>query len=262
MSEMHPNLLNKAIKHGEVLWELHGKYVLAIGEAAVVKISHGPVDSDIIGNLHYINTYAPQVPTPTLLRALTSGNRTYLFMTMAAGVTLESIWPELSSLQKLSVQSQLNEILSVLRSNKVPDTTPLAGRVAPRIGTFTHGTCRDTRRLQRVANGPICNESEFNDFCSDQMKSTTSWVRMIRSLMKDGHRVVRTHGDLHPRNIMVEWVLQENKASDYWEFVNVLSTVDPKSPGLADWCDYLPTEAIGSWPVEFSLDCLISRWLG
>ncbi|KAG7140511.1 hypothetical protein HYQ46_007976 [Verticillium longisporum] len=48
---------------------------------------------------------------------------------------------------------------------------------------------------------------------------------------------------------------------EHWEFVRALNTIDVRSP-LQDWTDYLPTEAIGKYPMEYALDCLISRWLG
>jgi len=95
---------------------------------------------------------------------------------------------------------------------------------------------------------------------------------------------VMTHGDLHPRNIMVKWEADQEDAGampqkrrlkvtgiidwdlsgwypEYWEYVRALSTVEMKGP-LADWCEFLPTTAIGEWPVEFSIDLLISRWIG
>lgn len=63
------------------------------------------------------------------------------------------------------------------------------------------------RRFQRVSDGPICSEGEFNDFlCSDPRRTASPWIKMLRSFLKEDHRLVRTHGDLHPRNIMVEWV--------------------------------------------------------
>ena len=110
---------------------------------------------------------------------------------------------------------------------------------------------------------------------------------MIRSFMRDDHAIVMTHGDLHPRNIMVIWdgatsinghSDPENERRDvrissiidwemmgwypdYWEFVKALNTIGQKST-LFDWCDYLPTNAIGTWPIEYAIDTLISRWLG
>lgn len=88
---------------------------------------------------------------------------------------------------------------------------------------------------------------------------------MIRSAMRDDHRLIMTHGDLHPRNIMVKWEVDgrgsapdqtESKIRvtapldwelsgwypEHWEFVKALSTI--KAHGkLSDWLEYLPTDA-------------------
>ncbi|KFH40560.1 hypothetical protein ACRE_087470 [Hapsidospora chrysogenum ATCC 11550] len=151
------------------------------------------------------------------------------------------------------------------------------------IGSFVSGRCKDMRRFPRETEGPIRDEVQFSDFlCRQARRTETPWIRMVRSMMSDYHRLAMTHGDLHPRNIMARWEAgQKGQPEDqehlcitalldwelggwypeHWEFVKALSTVDLRGP-LTDWCDYLPTEAIGRWPVEFSIDLFISRWLG
>ena len=90
-----------------------------------------------------------------------------------------------------------------------------------------------------------------------------------------------THSNLHPRNIIVR--LDDNQGDEmaaggvqvtaiidwefagwypeYWEFVMALNMVPPRGP-LWDWVDFLPGEAIGNYPVECAVDCLLDRWLG
>ena len=116
------------------------------------------------------------------------------------------------------------------------------------------------------------------------LPAAAAWVTMIRSAMRDDHRLVMTHGDLHPRNIMVKWETEgkDGKADEtesmiritallywelsgwypeHWEFVRALSTISARG-NLSDWLEYLPTDAIGLWPVEYSVDALLDRWLG
>ena len=54
--------------------------------------------------------------------------------------------------------------------------------------------------------GPFPNESAFNDHlvsvAEPYMDETT--LPSIRALMRDDHRIVFTHGDLAPRNILVQ----------------------------------------------------------
>lgn len=99
---------------------------------------------------------------------------------------------------------------------------------------------------------------------------------MIRSSLRIDHRIVMTHGDLHPRNIMVAWgdgdggeelkvtsILDWEFAGwyrEYWEFLKALNTIG-RAP-LHDWVEYLPTEAIGIYPSEYAMDCILDRCLG
>jgi aminoglycoside phosphotransferase (APT) family kinase protein len=52
---------------------------------------------------------------------------------------------------------------------------------------------------------------------------------MIRSAMRDDHRLVMTHGDLHPRNIMVKWEGDENEGDGYGREKKIRVTA------LVDW---------------------------
>ncbi|KFY90543.1 hypothetical protein V500_05147 [Pseudogymnoascus sp. VKM F-4518 (FW-2643)] len=132
-----------------------------------------------------------------------ASQRTYCFMSRANGVTLESVWPSLTTAHKLSVQNQLNTLFRILRAAPASQQD---GEGEQRIGSFTSTTCKDTRRSQRATTAPIRTEAEFNDFlCHKPGRTVTPWIRMIRSAMGERHGVVRTLGDLQPRNIMVEW---------------------------------------------------------
>jgi len=275
--------LNSVIRSGEILLQLHHTFVIGIGPSHVVKITLS-LDYDHIDNTQYLTTYVPKLPIPHCLGTLCSGRRTYLFMSRAPGSTLESIWSELSTKQKISVQEQLNRIFQHLRAqSSVNSESHLC------LGSFVSGVCKDVRSVQRVSSGKIRTEADFNDFLiHDPNKTVTPWVKMIRSFMKDDHRIVMTHGDLHPRNIMVTLEANEShtvhgdmlKTSEKdilvssiidwetagwypesWEYVKALNNIDVRGP-LRDWVDFLPTDAIGSFPMEFSVDHLLDAWLG
>ncbi|CAK7214688.1 hypothetical protein SEUCBS140593_002266 [Sporothrix eucalyptigena] len=287
--------LNRALQNGEMLWTLYETAVVGLGPAVVVKTG-ASLDEDGIINLDYINKYIPSVPAPAVLGAVTCGRRSYVFMTRGRGVTLEAIWPDLSIRDKRDVQDQLNQIFHDLRlgpaasqkpkhepgcssEDKTSNETPFR---APHIGSFVSAVCKDTRRVQRVSTGPLHEEGAFNDFLVEAppRRSTPASIRMLRPAMRDDHTIVMTHADLHPRNIMVEWVdateLGQTKRCTvtcildwemagwypaYWEFVKAMCNASPRGP-LVDWPEYLPTGAIGIWPVEYALDSLIGRWLG
>ncbi|KAK0385616.1 hypothetical protein NLU13_6793 [Sarocladium strictum] len=191
--------LNYLIAHSQVLWRLHSTAVLEISPSSVVKVGTS-IDLDSITNLQYINQHAAGIPAPSSLGALRCGRWTYALMSRAAGETLETAWPRLVPSQKLSVQQQLNTIFTNLRSNSPDDASQQY------IGSFTSRRCKDMRRNLREATKPVQTEENFNDFLCDQPRRTkTSWIQMVRPLMSASHRLVMTHGDVHPRNIMVEW---------------------------------------------------------
>ncbi|AEO62052.1 hypothetical protein MYCTH_2312975 [Thermothelomyces thermophilus ATCC 42464] len=269
--------VNEAIENAEVLWRLHGTVVLGLSASVVVKIG-ASLDPDEVENLRYINAHVPDVPAPSFLGCLKAGRKTYHFMSRAAGVTLESVWADLSVEHKTSIKAQLNSIFRTLR--KEHD----GGR--PKFGGFVSAICKDTRRHQRLSEPTIQTETQFNDFlCRKPGRTPTPWITMLRSGMRNDHRLVMTHGDLHPRNIMVRWESGDEDGAnldrgeekriritglidwemsgwypEYWEFVKALSTINTREK-LSDWFEYLPTDAIGTWPVELAIDSLLDRWL-
>jgi len=274
---------NQLIRGGKILFQLHDTFVIELGPSHVVKVAQS-LDPDHIDNIQYVATHAPELPVPHCLGVLRSDQRTYLFMSRATDTTLESVWPDLSATQKISVQEQLNSLFRLLRTTTAENTGS-----GVRLGSFTSGLCKDVRRTQRISSAPLRTEAEFNDFLLQHPKKTvTPWVKLLRSSMKDDHRIVMTHSDLHPRNIMVTLddsqtipvhgevmhiehkVVRVSSIIDWeaagwypesWEFVKAVSMIDPRGP-LSDWIDFLPTDAIGYFPMEFSIDRMLDQWLG
>ncbi len=287
--------LNKALQQGEVLWRLFETMVIGLGASVVVKTSLS-LDPDGAANLRYINEHLPALPALAFMGALTCGRRSYVFQSRARGTTLEAMWPSLSTNDKLSVQAQLSHILQTLRAGPNPRAcisnqgrpATMAPPQPPHLGSFVLAICKDTRRVQRISEVLIDSEASFNDFLvtPPPRRTVPASIRMLRPSMRDDHPIVMTHADLHPRNIMADWVappVDGSGAPDeknrrvivtsildwemagwypaYWEFVKALCNASPRGP-LADWPEYLPTDTIGTWPVEYALDSLLSRWLG
>ncbi|KAF1916629.1 hypothetical protein BDU57DRAFT_587570 [Ampelomyces quisqualis] len=270
--------LNQTMRRGEILFELHQTFVIALGPEHAVKVTFD-LDSDHVDNTEYLTTHLPDLPIPRCLGTINCGKRTYMFMSRAPGTTLESVWPELSKSQKMSIQTQLNDIFRLLRAQSYP-----ALKADIRLGSFKSGICKDTRRVRRFSSKTLRTEAEFNDFlfCAPN-RTVRPWIRDIRACMKEDHRMVMTHGDLHPRNIMVtmetneslgigetqEKVVMVSSIIDWetagwypesWEYVKAVSMADLRGP-LRDWKNFLPTDAIGSYITEYSLDSLLDQWL-
>ena len=80
---------------------------------------------------------------------------------------------------------------------------------------------------------------------------------MILSMMRQDHKVVLTHGDFHPRNIIIKdgvvtGIIDWECAGwypEYWEYVKALTSVGP----VVDWWRYLPT-ILGTYHAEWAID--------
>ncbi|KAF7557138.1 hypothetical protein G7Z17_g958 [Cylindrodendrum hubeiense] len=273
--------LNGNLDAAETLHELNTTSVLGLGPSIVLKVGLF-LDTDQISNLEYVQSRCPDVPTPRCLGAFQYVNKTYFFMSRAPAMTLEGVWPTLSQSHKVSIRDQLSQIFVKLRSQAPGISPETSGQL--KLGSFATGKCKDTRRQQRVSDKTISTEAQFNDFLFQAPnRAMSQLIKALRSSMRDDHRMVMTHGDLHPRNIMVSW--EQSQGGDekgpeaelkvtsildwelagwypeYWEYLKALNTVTPRGP-LRDWPNFIPTKTIGCYPVEYAMDCVIDRWLG
>ncbi|KAF8247890.1 hypothetical protein K440DRAFT_643505 [Wilcoxina mikolae CBS 423.85] len=268
--------LNAILAESTVIWQLGSSAVLGLSHDVAVKIGYS-IDYGYISTMNYIKENASGVPTPDMYGVLAAKNRTYLFMSRIHGVSLDKLWAGMSHTQKASIQYQLESVFQSLRA--IPGPTLEDG--CPTLGGGCPRRCKDMRRHERVATVPIVNEEQFNDFLieTDGRKTVGLRAKMIRSFLRSDHRIVMTHGDLHPRNIIVTVGQREEVQEDegdvkvvglidwetcgwypeYWEFVKALSTLSSRD-GLDDWWDYLPT-AIGRWPGEYAIDEMLSRYV-
>lgn len=289
--------LNRLLPLSEVVWHLGSTAVLGLDSALVMKVGYD-IDIDHLPTLDYIKQQAPRVPIPDIHGILQQpgSKRIFLFMSRVSGEPLDSIWKSLGEGQKASIREQLDAIIDDFRSIPAPPTKE-ADAV---FGGGNPRRCKDARRQVRVAERPINNENEFNQFLtSNPLRVETSNAAMVRSYLETNHKLVMTHGDLHPRNIMVavtpqplrqngsDTLSQEllnitsNTSSlptahvaikaildwemcgwypEYWEYVKALNTITP-GDGLDDWWAYLPRK-IGVWPKEHAVDLMLSRWHG
>jgi hypothetical protein len=177
------------------------------------------------------------------------------------GQSLRLLWSKLSPAQKVHIFRQLRPYLTELRSLPQPDPV---GRVAPVLGQ-----CFD-ERLSDDPFGPFKCEKDFNDW----RISTHDWqgqisprlaelFRKTRLQMRDDHKILFTHGDLHLQNVLVD--LRGPKPEDahvvalidwemsgwmpeYWEPIKMLhGQRDP------DWCR-LVYETFPGYETEMKLD--------
>ncbi|KAL7275126.1 hypothetical protein RUND412_001945 [Rhizina undulata] len=178
----------------------------------------------------------------------------YLFMSYVEGERLQNQWTTMTDEMKSDIQCQLNSMMLELRRLEKPPSQPL--------GSLHYHVCRDATRHAR--EGPSACESEFIEFLLSAIRQTTikrrpALVHHVRTIFKEllgkEHGIVLTHGDLHPRNIIVrdgkvvsilDWEMG-GWYPEHWEYVKALHTVDWVDDG--DWVLYLP-QAIGKYNDE------------
>jgi hypothetical protein len=263
---------NHLIAQSSIIWEHYGIFaVIEISPGILIKVGTF-MDTSFVSDLDYVRKYAPGVKFPEVLGIFKSGHFTYMFMPKAEGVSLDKLWPNISTAQKMSVRNQLHPIFTELR--KIPFLPDDSGSLS--LGGGIPRRCRDQRRNMDVAEDAILTEGDFNKFItsSERGGEGSADQKMLLSFLRSDHDIVFTHGDLHPRNIMVKYSDQASASADliitslidwevcgwypsYWEYVKALQTASPHN-NTADWWLYLPTEAIGSCGSDFAVDDMIS----
>ncbi|KKZ61650.1 hypothetical protein EMCG_03835 [[Emmonsia] crescens] len=256
--------LSGALKSGKVLWSHFARAVVQLDEQIIVKL--GPNISLIDANMTaHIRKHSADIPVPQPLGTLSLGGKVYSFMSLMEGRPLDKLWPDLSSTDKFSVRDQLDAILEKLRLLPLPSKY-LGGGNPPQ--------CIDCRGWKRKSPESMESEAQFNEFLlsGNSRPSMEPYVEFVRPMLRENHRIVLTHGDLHPRNILaindkegggiritglIDWEVG-GAYPEYWEFVKSLNTVRPIR--LGDWPFFLPLKGMGKYFEEYAIDCLIDNY--
>lgn len=168
-------------------------------------------------------------------------------MEMIEGDTLQSVWSGLSKDEKHSYAQQLRKIVNQLRS--------LEGSY---IGSLEQRPAIDARR-DRNQGGPFFSEAAFNEFLLGNTISTTPTIyrKMLKDLLSStSHKVLFTHGDLSPTNIIVKegrivGIVDWEYAGwypEHWEFVQFFRAL------YADYRDYADVIFETLYPAELMTD--------
>lgn len=168
-------------------------------------------------------------------------------------------------MEKHSISSQLDTLFCWLKSIPFPDNTPL--------GSLQGGGCKDARRGIRFSSTPIMNAKKFEDFIFEgSVTASPEYTDLLRSLTPASQtRIVFTHGDVRPANIMVthekddvwrvaaiiDWESSGFYPS-YWESVKTTNNLMPGD--RLDWYKFLPRSiSPRGHPTEWLIDRLWDR---
>ncbi|KAK0243215.1 kinase-like protein [Armillaria nabsnona] len=215
------------------IWEGGSRTVVEISDGVVVKVGKDLEHDEI--------EQVPGVPSPQALGLVTVGLTSYMEV-------------------KQNLQTTLDRILQLLRSVAVPHAAPLGSPCGQHLR-------KDVRMSARTSSSSIYSEDDFNDFLFTSPSSRVSqrYRYWLCSLMRGDHRIVLTHGDFYPRNIIVtdepdgvttiSGIIDWETGSFYlehWELLKAVNTRAITDP--SDWWDYLPEAMLG-----YELDAAVDR---
>ncbi|PYH95627.1 kinase-like protein [Aspergillus ellipticus CBS 707.79] len=188
--------------------------------------------------------------------------RRYIIMDYIPGSDLQKLLPSLKAIEKKTVSQRVKEAIDELRS--IP-----AQRY---FGNLSHGPYTDgvlsTSDNNPSISGPFEYEEQLNNGLLKRLsqKESPHYIyllqEMVNRTLKD-HKIGFTHGDLQPKNIMVErhGVLEDGSTDfkitmldwnlsgwypEYWEFCNSTLYCQYKS----DWLELVP-KLLESYPLEY-----------
>ncbi|KAL2376629.1 hypothetical protein RJZ90_007366 [Blastomyces dermatitidis] len=202
--------------------DMFGRYeVFRLDEHRVLKKSRGGLRESDTMKFIAANTTIP-VPKVYGTKLDGEGELSYIVMEYVPGESLEDAWIKLSPDQRVSALHQIAQYLSELqqltgkRIKGVNDTSVRVGGYHSRWG------------------GPFETEKEFNDFLAHYTQGTQG----PHLLPVDNHIIHFAHGDLSPRNIMVnksgqitaiidwEWA---GWMPEYWDILRMRMDLPGKS---------------------------------
>lgn len=198
------------------------------------------------------------VPAPRLHEVTKNpkNGQVIIRMDFMEGQGLDVLWPAMSEDEKTEICHQMRDILTAMRS--LNSETGL-------IGSCNGGPARDCRGIGTYADGPFRDEVSFNLFASDLDLHTPEPIRAALSqALGTGHRIVFSHGDLSPHNILVkngritgliDWECA-GWYPEYWEYVKFLDR--PK--GGRDWKNRVRDIFPQTYDHELLVHEAILRW--
>ncbi|KAH6719269.1 hypothetical protein BKA61DRAFT_629988 [Leptodontidium sp. MPI-SDFR-AT-0119] len=227
-----PRAIKELLGRSEVLFQYpHGfsTMVLRASEAIAVKVTRDVDNITEYTSMQYLWDQKPSIPAPRPLGLVKMGKFYLIFMTFISGLDLEEAWPQLEDHQKRDISSQLDVILSDLRSLPFPKNQSLGG--------VQGEGCKDARRNIRASSTPIMSPKEFEDFIfSNPNCGSSVYLKFLRSFCPSDQPVPEMVTNWKVLGRM-DWEYSGFYPA-YWESLkatNNLSSIEG-----SDWYFYLP----------------------
>ncbi|KAI3581001.1 kinase-like domain-containing protein [Fusarium oxysporum f. sp. albedinis] len=150
------------------------------------------------------------------------------------GVPLVDVWQAMSEDEQRSIKGQLRGQIQHMRT-----------LVHPYIGRINRQPTRNIYNTTFIRHcGPFEDEEAFDNWCLDRLSGGTiqhwRWKKVLeRQRRKSTGRFVLTHGDLSPRNIMVDGstitgIIDWELSGFYPEYVEYAFAIGI-GPGMEEW---------------------------
>lgn len=161
------------------------------------------------------------IPVPDVYGFGKRSGETYIEMEYIEGNTLEDVWESLSHETRIDMARQLGRLVKIMRALPPPPNF---------IGGFALDELRDFRHNDVFVRPACRNEEEFNAYLTEEPQIPASVKRAFLRGIGTAHKIVFSHCDLAPRNIMVRdnriVALIDWEAAgwypEYWEYVKFL----------------------------------------
>ena len=239
--------------------------VVRVKEHFAVKFGNGVPLSEA-ENMKSIAAHST-IPVPKVYAAFIDPetNRAYIIMDYIPGDDLQKLLPSLTPSEKAVICRLIRDSIVKLRKIPAPDYLGTLNRQPYNDGVFRP---EDDNPL---IPGPFANQDEMNRGLLEKLRQLESpqYVRILQGMIErtlHGHRTVFTHGDLQPKNIMVERVDAAGPSfkitlvdwemagwyPEFWEFCNATVCCRFKP----DWLELIP-HILEHYSVEYLMMQLV-----
>lgn len=236
--------------------------VVRVKEQFAVKFGNGIPLSEA-ENMKFLAANS-KVPVPKVYTAFIDPetNQTFIIMEYVRGDNLQELLPSLTPTEKAIICKLVKDAIIELRKIPPPGYLGTLNRQPYHDGVFW------TKDNDPLISGPFANQKEMNRGILERLRQTESsqYIQLLQktidSTLHDHHHVF-THGDLQPKNIMVEKAGSRDDGipafkitlidweiagwyPEYWDFCNATISCRFKP----DWLELIP-DILDQYPVEY-----------
>ncbi|KAF5570578.1 phosphotransferase [Fusarium phyllophilum] len=207
------------------------------GEVLALKVSNPDgIDRSQADMMHYAATHGVLAPKVRGVYDIITRRpiARVMISERVPGVPLVDVWQNMPEAEQTSVKEQLRAQIKQMRT-----------LVQPYIGRIDKQPTRNIYNTTFVRHcGPFKDEGSFDTWCLDRLTGGSfqrwKWKKVLeRQRHKSTGRFVLTHGDLSPRNIMVDGstitgIIDWELSGFYPEYVEYAFAIGI-GPGIEEW---------------------------